>query len=225
MNNMVGPICGILGNAPFHSKPVLNKQDSSGSLGTEATELSAQSSLDFSNHRSLHLEDDDHNSKTVRFDLDEFDDVREVIHEYPSIEEEDKSELYWTKDEVARPSLDRQSMIRFECLERSRFIACVEKLFDIPTRNRLDSEAAPTIDDMSQEEVIHALVSSDYRGYEQRCCRSISSARKRAIRQILAAHWVRGSEQTAELYSHISRKQAKIAHLIAQGDAKIAAQA
>lgn len=221
---MIQPISAIFGNGvAHHHQSALEKQGSCSSLATAATEILAESFLDLSGHSIALLEDDDdRHGKSVTFEFDEYENIRETVHEYPAIEEQDKDTLFWTMDEVAARTMERNVMVHDECQERSRFITCVEELFDVPMQKRHDNGGDPVT--MSKEMAIEALVSSEYRGYEIRCCRIARSARKRAIRQVLAAHWVRGGKETHEVAANVSQKQVKFAYLVAQGDARIAAQ-
>lgn len=209
-------------------KQVLEKQESNSSLLTLQTVVSS-ASLDYSHHCSSVS-----TGKSVKFDVDKYDDVRETVYEYPAVEEEDLVELFWTKDEVAARSQERREMVQMDCAERSRFTACVEELFQVPMKKRLtvstqclgdeSSESSRDTVAMTEEEALEALVTSEYRGYEHRCCRAILSFRKRAIRQILASHWVRGGKQIEEIAAKQSERHQKFAYLVAQADAKFAAE-
>ena len=221
-------------NRPFSGKPALKKQESCSSILTTETEVSSasfQSSLDHSNH-SHHSSVSGHTSKSVTFDVDKYDDVCETVYEYPAIEEEDIAELYWSKDEVAARSEERHAMVKHSCAERTRFIACVEELFQVPMKKRLStqnlledsSESSQESAVMTEEEAMEALVTSEYRGYEHHCCRAIVSFRRRAIRQILASHWVRGGKQIEVVAAKQSQRQQKFAYLVGQADAMFAAE-
>ena len=123
-------------------------------------------------------------------------------------------------------------MIYENCEERALFIACVEELFDVPLRKRVSKQRAESGDGsfveyvapVSVEEAIVGVSTSSYRGYENRCVRSIVSLRRRIIRQILTAHWVRGAQQIHDIAAQVSIRQARFAHLVALGDAKVVAE-
>lgn len=155
----------------------------------------------------------------MRPEVDEFNDIREYVYEYPGPTEDEKTELFFSKDEASARSLERNTMIEAETYERARFVACVEELFQISTGKR---ENPALVRSMTDEQIIDALVSSEYRGYEHKCCRAIVSCRKRAIRQIASSHWIRGKQEMHEVASKLSKRQVQFALLVARGDAKLA---
>lgn len=223
------PVCVILGKAsPLgrgKADSLLSKQNSSSSLkssGTAVTEYS--SSLDGSSHHTSTSCQYYASRPTVCFDVDEYGDVREDVYVYPAIEAQDKETLYWSKNDVSERSLERSAMIDDDCEARAKFIACVEELFNVPIRKRLSRKSVTTtVSGITEEEAIEGLAASEYRGYEHRCVRSIVALRRRALRQIVTAHWVRGGQQCHEVAAKLSARQARFARLVAQGDAKFAA--
>jgi hypothetical protein len=219
----------IFGNAPFSkSRGDFNKQESCSSLVstvTAQTEVSssAVSSLNDSEHSSQSFR-----PRTVCFDVDQYDEVRDTVFTFPTFEDEDKSELFWTNDEISARSLERSRMVETECEDRTRFIDCVETLFDVPMRKRASFRKGDLDigenESITGEAAIEEISSSEYRGYEHRCCRSIVALRRRNVRQVLTAFWVRGKYEAHEVAVKLSRRQARFAHLVANGDAKFASE-
>ena len=204
-------------------KPALKKQESQSSFSSKTTALTEFSCGSFetcpeSTEFTSCLAD-----KSVSFQLDEYDDVVAHVYEYPAIEEEKKTELFWSQDEVAARRQARDDMVKTDCQDRSRFIACVEELFQVPMRKRqsVNDESVPSMD---QEAAIQGLIETDYRGYEERCCRDIVALRKYVVRKILASHWVRGSKQIDQISFNLSQRQVQFARLVAEADAKFAAE-
>lgn len=228
-------VCVILGRRPFgRTRESFSKQESCSSLRSSATAVTELSSSlhDLSEYTSSFC--DSQYKKSVTFNVDEYDDIREEMYEYEIEEGVDKSELYWSTEEVAARTNDRTTMVDEECPERARFIACVEELFNIPIRKRIGKQSILSGSDernkeqfmsiVTEEEAVQGVSSSIYRGYEHRCVRAIVSLRRRSIRQILTAHWVRGGHQVHEVAVKLSHRQARFAHLVALGDAKLAAE-
>lgn len=223
-------VCVIVGKGPFgRGKPRLSKQESCGSLKSAATvKTEVSGSLDGSSHH-LSLLSETPVRPSVCFDLNDQGDIREEVYEYPAVEQEYKEACYWSQEEVANRSAERTRMVEDDCPERAHFIACVEELFNVPIRKRLSSrkdeesseECAAVV---TEEEAIQGLSKNEYRGYEHRCVRSIVSLRRRALRQIVTAHWVRGGHQCHEVAAKLSQRQARFARLVAAGDAQLAAQ-
>ena len=126
--------------------------------------------------------------------------------------------------------MKRNQMTIRNCEERTHFIALVEEIFDVPVRKRISKQRVESDDSsdyvspVSEEEAIQTLSASEYRGYEQRCVRSISSLRRRCIRQILTANWVRGGQEVGEIAAQLSQRQARFARLVAQSDEIFARQ-
>ena len=216
-------------------KPALKKQESCGSLTSKATasteDISCNSSLhtfqeSCSESSSSSFSESCCGSKTVSFDVDEYDDVVENVFEYPAIPEQDKSELFWTKDEIAARRQSREALLETDCIDRSRFIACVEELFQVPLRKRQsvnldENDQAIT---MGEAAAINGLVHTEYRGYEYACCRVIVTLRRQVVRKILAAHWVRAGKDIDQVSMKLSQRQVNFARLAAQADAKFAAE-
>lgn len=159
--------------------------------------------------------------KTVAFQLDQDENVIEHVYEYPAVEEGDKGGLFWSKQDVAARRKSRDAMGATDCPDRSRFIACVEELFQVPMHKRQNLSATMN---MTQEDAIQVLAMTDYRGYEDRCCRAFLALRKQVIRRILASLWVRGSKNIEDLAFKLSQRQVEFALLVAQVDAKVAAE-
>ena len=205
------------------------KHESCGSLHssmTDATDYTAMSlsdpSEDLNGPRSNSL---------VSFDVDEFNIVKSEVFEYPAVEEEDKASLFWSQEDVEERRQERNAMIANNSEDRARFIAYVEELFDVPMRKRLskrmtrsETEGIRFVSPTTEEQAMLCLSSSDYRGYEHRCVRSIIQLRKRIIRQTITAYWVRGGEEFHDLTAKMSHRQSRFARMVAISDARVAAQ-
>lgn len=200
----------------------LSKQESCSSLATFAT---AKTELEGNSEHSFA-----ERPRPVHFDLDEYYYVKEEVFEYPAVEDEYKADSYWSQQEVDERRQKRNQMTIENCEERTHFIALVEELFDVPVRKRISKQriesddSSDYISPVSEEEAIQTLSASEYRGYEQRCVRSISSLRRRCIRQILTANWVRGGQEIGEIAAQLSQRQARFARLVAQSDEIFARQ-
>jgi hypothetical protein len=220
----------IFGHAPFgKARGEFSKQESCSSLvSTVTTQTEVSSSTLCSLNESQHSLSTQSFSRprTVCFDVDQYDEVNETVYDIPTFEDEDKSALFWTNDEISARSLERSRMVETECEDRTRFIDCIEKLFDVPLRKRASFRKGELDfgdnDSITDEAAIQEISSSDYRGYEHRCCRSIVALRRRNVRQVLTAFWVRGKYEAHEVAVKLNRRQARFAHLVAQGDAKFA---
>lgn len=205
------------------TKPSLEKQESQSSVSSKATALTELSGCSFEPCPDSTEFTSCSADKSVSFQLDEYDDVVEHVYEYPAIEEEDKSELFWSQDEVSARRQARDDMVKNDCQDRSRFIACVEELFQVPMRKR-QSENDESVPTMDQEAAIQGLIETDYRGYEERCCRVIVALRMHVVRKILASYWVRGGKQIDQISFKLSKRQVQFACLVAEADAKFAAE-
>ena len=111
---------------------------SSSSVATAKTdELSASmSSMTITDHSDHSFRENDSRSKMVCFDLDECNNVRTQVFEYPCVEEEEKEATYWGQKEVARRRRERDAIVEDDNGHRRHFIACVEELFNVPVRKR-----------------------------------------------------------------------------------------
>jgi len=187
-------VCVIVDNSSFQQRKdafLKNHEtccSSAYSVATAKTELSSSVSsiADHSDHSYL---DTDSRHRIVCFALDEYNNVKEEVFIYPSIDDSDKKDLFWSQKEVSRRRRERDLTVESESETRSHFIACVEELFSVPMRKRLvkksiysESDPSVVIDSvspLSQEEAVLGLCSSDYRRYEHRCVRVIVGLRRR----------------------------------------------
>lgn len=220
---MIRPINSIVTRSPISGKSALKKEQSTHPVVDETEHSSTSFCLDESDHSSTSFSTSQHSSKNVRFDVDEYDDVKEEIFEYPAIEIEIKSILFWSEEEVSERRQIRETMVNEDSVERRRFVACIEELFQVPIRKRMHvtDEMNSTV---TEQEAIGIVAASDFRGYEYRCVRVIVALRRRVIRQVLTAHWVRGGQKIHEVAARLSRRQVNFAQLVAQADAKYAAE-
>ena len=103
--------------------------------------------------------------------------------------------LFWNRDEVQARTQERHAMVNTDCEERSRCIASVEELFQVPLKKSVSSKVL-TRSMMTKEQALQILTTSDYRGYELDCCcrAMMTSRRHRVIRQIIlpSSYWKRG---------------------------------
>lgn len=223
---MLHPMCVILGQP----NPAFRKRESMSSMETGTTMCTSQSALPSLMPEHSCLKSDNDGSlcvKIVTFDIDyrqDNDAVREDVYEYPRWDEQDKKELFWSNEELAACSMARKSMIEQDCQDRTRFIACVEEIFQLPSRMRRNLHHWDS--SMSDEHLVDIVVSSDYRGFEQSCCRAIVKCRKRVIQKVMSScdsRTQRGKEAN-KVVAKLSWRQVQFAYLVAQGDAQNAAE-
>ena len=126
--------CIVMSNSPSSGRALVekfDKQESCSSLfstTTARTEIECVSEHSFSERPRL-----------VHFALDEFDDVKEEVFEYPPVEDEYKADTYWSQEEVDERRKKRNEMTTQACEERMHFISFVEELFDVPVRKRISN--------------------------------------------------------------------------------------
>lgn len=224
----------VMPNSPPCGQQSLTKQESCSSIVSSTTIQTATLSLE--GQSSEHFS---RTNKLVRFALDEFSCIVEEVFEYPAIEDEYKADAFWSQQDVEKRRDERYAMILDNNEDREQFISFVEELFDVPIRKRhskqrlqsaasSESETEPLEGDfvstVSAQRAIQELSLSEYRGYEQKCVRSIASLRRRSIHQIITAYWVRGGQQLHEVAVKLSHRQARFARLVAQSDEIFASQ-
>lgn len=183
----------IVQNTPFERRKESFLRDNEGwcssySVATATTELSSSISSSIADHSDYSGGKNDTRGRKACFDVDEYNNVRKEIFEYPGVEDEDKRAVYWHQEEVSRRRRARDAMVQEDNERRTHFIACVEELFNVPMKKRLikksthsqsDSSVMKYISPVSREEAIQGLSSSDFRGYEHHCVRVIVGLRRR----------------------------------------------
>lgn len=213
----------FLGKVSFRGnkhKQDLKKEESSSSLKTGVTNDTELTHDTLSGECSVSVQG--FKPKAVSFDVDEYNDIREKVNVYPGCcNADERKQLFWSMDDMADRSASRKAMIKDDSEGHARFVASVEKLFQIPTGKRRNAELSTS---MSSEEAIEALALSEYRGYEQKYCRAIPACRKQALRQVVTAHCINDGKTTHEIAAKLSQRQVNFALLVAKGDARIASE-